>query len=269
MTNRLLDPFGNPIVPSLDALRPLTFVVDDTVRGNVAPSLLSAPIKGEVSLVGPLINTRSRTSRGELLSAVLAIQVVPANGTTEEEALDEFVDYSVEAEIVWGLGAIEFTAHCDWQNGTQISLTAETLRVRAKYVKRCATWEKPADKCPPSFLVSAGVGYGDSGASSNPVRLTKLAQVETPGDSVDIPIPAFAQSWTMQLVSGSTSAEVRVGGRGARYDVPYTITGPLTNVAQHNEENAFPIRNGARFLRVKNMNQTDPLAAWIVFGLKL
>ena len=269
MATCLVDCWGRPIAGGYDALGPLTFVDVANQRGRsavLAPKNFNGCIdnvnisKGEAQL----ISTYVQCARGQLLGVVLGLSVhnecPPKNGC--------FIDHSVRAVLQWGLGGVPLDAECDWINGTQISLVAETVKVTARYVTRTLPWALECDSCPPIFNVSAGVGYSDNGVNSNPARLTELVQIQNPGGTFDLPLPPFGISFTIQLVKPTTSAAFEILGSCTGYGVPGVTLGPLTNVGMHSVENSFPIRNGARFLRFTNTNVAGPLLAFVIFGMK-
>jgi hypothetical protein len=200
---------------------------------------------------------------GEDISVVLGLTV---EGDDEDFLVDAPVDSLVRACVTWGLGSAEFRAELDWMNGTILTVPAEQINVRASY-KREMLGSDPGP-CP-VFCLAAGFAYGRVGKNSNPARLTELVQLDAPGDSKQIRIPNFATSFTVVLVEPSTSAQLDVYGFGTGYSNRIMITSPMSNVGQFDVENAFPIRNGARFVKVTNVNTTGELIAYVIFGLSL
>ncbi len=280
-----MNPFQSPYGPihlSADALAPLTMNTDDTVRGSTRKIAAPSVVKGwrcgcgrvkncvceQPSTSADLVNTTvgSAPRRASMLGVVLGIQNDSARLLPPVEGGG--FDAAVCAEIVFGIGGASFTVQCDWLSGTQVAMVAENVRVTAHYEERALPWaEEQCDPCPPCFTVSAGVGYQQSGRNSNPARRTVLAAIEQPAAIEDIPFPDYAISFTVLPITGTIG--VKQVGRGTLLDVPYSIASPLSNAGQHDVENAFPRRNGARVLRVRNEGMSGPAAAWIVFGLAL
>jgi len=179
------------------------------------------------------------------------------------------VHVMVRGRATWGIDGASFDAKFDWMNGTRLSIGAEFLQIEAEYVlchPKGVTVERSKL---PRFSPAVGLAYGGIGRNSNPARYTDWVYLSEIGDFKDIPVPAFATSVTV-LPNGSSQAQVEIIGVGSSGAVSLTATGPLANVNQYNVENAVPLFNGARRVRIRNTNTEDlPLTAYVIFGLAL
>ena len=176
----------------------------------------------------------------------------------------------VVGTVKWGIGSTEFEADFDWLHGTQIAVLAENVSVAARYVKNTLPWDPvPDDESRyPAFVASAGVAYGALTRISSGARLTKLVQLENPGEKLDIPIPPFAVSFTV-IPFSNAKVFPEVLAFGDSYKAGYQITSPLSNLGQHNVENSFPLFNGAEFVRITNVEQAASALCAVVFCLAL
>ena len=243
-------------VPAWDALGPLSQSTPNN-RGAIARI-----VAGQTISVADLRAVPNVVGRD--LALVLGLTV---EGLEEDFVTDEAVDSAVTACITWGLGSAEFRAEVDWIDGTVITIPAEQINIRATYERTFVGDTDPA--CPPAFCLAAGFAYGCRGKNSNPARLTKYVEILDTNGTQQIKIPNFATSFNVVLVTPSTTAQVDVFGFGAGLANRVVITAPSSNVSQYDVENAFPLRNGARFLKVTNTNQSGPLRAYVIFGLSL
>jgi hypothetical protein len=171
----------------------------------------------------------------------------------------------VRGELSWTLGAVRFEAEFDVIDGMCISVTANTIKVRARYLVESPPWEpRPDPQDLPAIVVTGGLGYG---CGVWP-QLTELAQVRQAGDSCIVPVPRYARTFTVLPVNDSKVA-VRVMPLGGGYGVNARIGVPLTNVDQYNAQDAISLFDGAQFVEVTNRNQTGPAFAFLVFELSL
>ena len=212
--------------------------------------------------------------RGELLGVVLSICRRPGDDKCPPlppagDSHDRFP--AVRAHLWWGLGAATFYAVCDFLNGTQIGLVAESLRIAAEYVVFDVRADKdepiPAECCLPDFNIAAGAGYGVRSHNSNSARLTELISIDGADEVACVPIPAFALSFTVQPIRDGQAAVEIVSDCGGT-PVPYDVVTPLSNLGQHNMEKVMPLYNGARALFIRSRNGL-PLKAFVIFGLAL
>lgn len=242
-------------------LRPLTNQDADVQRG------MTVTLEPDREDSTRIIEFNSICVRGELLGVVLGIReegrpCCHPPDCTHGSGL--FALPIVRAELEWGLGGATFFAEADFLNGTVLSVVAESLKVCAKYI----VWGDPCAPWLPTFRASAGVGYIARSANSNPARFTELVTVGA-GQKASIAIPNFALSFTVQPLDPAPAlVQVAVlGPCGPR--IPYVVVSPLTNLGQHNVENALPLFNGATQIEVDNTTGIAPLAVFIIFGLAL
>lgn len=252
------------------ALRPLTSQVNDINRGNeevIGPKTRGKGPKGTTLIAG----FHPNCVRGELIGVVLGLCRVDEPADLTGITNQGYYLPAVRAHLWWGLGGVTFNATCDYIHGTVVGLVAEGVRVCAEYV----CWKRsipddllPPKTCLPCYKVKAGFGYGARNYNSNPARLTEFVVVKTAGDTERIEIPPFAISVTVQPI-GTSSVSIDVLGYCEKPIVHYDIATPLTNAGQHNVENALPLYNGAVYIDVKNENESEPLEAFVIFGLAL
>ena len=244
-------------VPSWDPTRPLS---ESTPNNRGAIREIHA---GQSLAVADARTTPNKVA--EDINVVLGISTI---GVEQNSVTDEPVDSLVRACVRWGIGSAEFQAEVDWLNGTVLTVPAEQIYVSARYDRFFVGGSDPAT--PPVFCLSAGFAYGRAGKNSNPSRLTERVTVLTPGDSQELRIPNFATSFTVVLVEPSTSAKVEVYGFGRAFANQINIVSPMSNVGQFDVEDAFPLRNGAKFVRITNTNSgSQSLYAYVIFGLSL
>ncbi len=265
---------GEPCIPrSYDPLRPLSDQLPSNRGfGKVELTPPSGPISdsAENDTLIVKMSPGASVARAELLTFTLGLALKKSTVSPIREGI--FVLPSVRAILKWGIGSVNFTAECDWMHGTQLSIGAEDVTISARYLKNTVPWEPvpDADGVFPTFIVGAAVSYGNVGRISCPARYTALAQVEDDdeGSFVDVPIPPFATSFTIVPIGGSTGT-VALTAFGTAYETTYAFGPPLTNTGQYNVENAFPIWNGAQFLRVRNTDGEAPAIVQVVFSLAL
>lgn len=232
--------------------------------------------RGKEAIIGPdcssddVIQYDPVLSAGELMGIVLSVEVVGEPLDCPKPRGFRNVLPSVRAELDWALGCNRFKAVCDVQHGTVIGLVAENVRITARYhLSRGPGDEDCSPRDLPCFKVRAGAGYVARAHNSNSARLTERLCLRSPGDRQIIPIPPFAISMTV-LPADDGKASVVVMGLFETPQVRYVVGSPLSNVGQHNVENALPLFNGARFVEVENINGDDePLDGFVVFGLSL
>lgn len=253
--------------PSYDALAPFS----PTPPNNRGGSIKLAPPAGSTA-VGPSLSVLDTRTDGNRRARLIGVQlgIRLDRGSTQDFLVNEFTKGSVVAELSWGIGSSEdFRAECDWVHGTQISVLAETVQLSARYEKSTFPWAPaPADTPYPTFVANAGVAYGAMPRISSGARLTKFVHLE-PGASADVPIPPFALSFTIiPTFFGLAQITATVRSFGL-YSAAYTINAPLTNTAQHDVENSFPLFNGAEIITVTNPSQQNRAVAAVVFCLAL
>ncbi len=256
-----------PGAPSCDALAPFTV----TPPNNRGGSQRLVPPVG-ASAVGPslaVFDTKGDgVRRAQLIGVQLGLRL--EKGKPADYLVNQFARGSVVAELTWAIGSsTEFRAECDWMHGTQISVLAETVQVAARYEKSTFPWAPaPEDTLYPTFVVNGGVAYGAMNRISSGARLTKFAYLE-PQESVNIPIPPFATSFTIiPTLFGLAQVTATVRSFGL-VTASYVIDAPLRNTGQHNVENSFPLFNGAEFVTITNASEQSRAVAAVVFCLAL
>lgn len=265
-------PPGCGIVPVVDAQDPLAGLVDAN-RGASAD--LCPPLDGCRHSVVSVLDTRTWTgcvTARDLIVTLGRRRSRQKDGPPPIDDLEgQFVLPRITALLQWGIGgSANEEAEVDWQHGTQLTIGAQNVIVQARYdvITPDGVSFDPCDL--PAFTVNAGISRGTIGVNSNPARLTRVAQVTTPGDTVRFEIPNFALSFSV-LVLGENeqSALVEQVAFGTAYRTGHAFTSPTSNVDQYNVENAVPLWNGAEFLDVTNTNEAGSLTAFVIFGLAL
>ena len=245
-------------------LRPLTSQDADVQRGmsrSLAPD--DDPLR--------IFKFTSECARGELIGVTLGLAIEGNECCDELDCAGPFALPAVRAKLEWALGSACFCAEADFLHGTTLAVVAERLQVCAEYIvwgDRCAPWL-------PVYKVSAGAGYVARSSNSNPARFTELVTVGA-GQQLEIAIPNFAISLTLQPADFSfppappPPAVTRIGVLGpCGPRVVYDVVSPLSNLGQHNVENALPIFNGATKIEIDNTGGATPLALFLIFGLAL
>jgi hypothetical protein len=206
-----------------------------------------------------------------MLSVVLGLKLKPDNESECSLSPDVLFWPRVRALLTFGIGGTTFEAETDFLLGTVLAVPAENVEIDAEYCLVSPPWLPPIDPCDvklPVFEVSAGFSYGATGHNSNPARLTEMVMLERAGDAARIQIPQFAISFNIQPIQGGL-LDARVFGFSQALSVPINIVSPLSNLAQHDMESAFPIANGERYIEITNLNPAGPLFAYVIFGLAL
>lgn len=216
-----------------------------------------------------ICEVRTTCAQGELLSVTLDQSIRGGAEATTAFDVADFVWPNVRARIMWGSGNGSFQAECDFLNGTQLSIAAESICVDAVYRKVTMAAADVESWAAAPINARVAYAYGNVGRNSNPARLTEL--VELPGGTGNIAnvlIPPFATSFTLLPVANNTDLTARVFGFGSSLFVDYDTVGTLSNTGQYNVENAFPLFNGARYIQI-NDGTSDPGYVFVVFGLAL
>ena len=241
----------------LALLRPLSETLTSTEMNHGRDAVL-CPGDSET-----IVSVANRCIVGESIAVVVGLEDVedPTCCIT-----DAHVHAMIRGHVSWGLGCVRFHAWFDWLHGTQLTLVAEQIDVTAHYLVVSPPWLPCPDVCLPPLRVSAGLGYGCVGKGA---RLTELAQVETPGQSVLVDVPPFASHVTIQPACGQ-SAEVRLFDCGKAYAPCFTYVGGGSEAIEESGiGQQIPIPNGVRFVEVFNRNEAGPLTAFVIFGLTL
>lgn len=241
-----------------ETVRPMSGL-DANSRGMTI--VLPPPVSAGPGLVSEsgfrtLVDMRSRGPDAELINVTLDIQL---GSGLDDRTIFPFGTHfpTVQAILEWGIGGAQFSAICDWLQGTQLSIPGNTLRVSAQYVNVAG-----AAPPPPSFIVSAGLSYGNIGRMSSPARFTDRVSLGA-GATVDRKIPKYATSFTL---ASATSCTALVGPFSN--PILYSFSPPLSNAGQRNVENNFPLFNGARSMSVTDTSGLGGFVA-VIYSLAL
>jgi hypothetical protein len=218
-----------------------------------------------------VVDLKSRCNAAYALGVILDVRVIPDNDTIVPLRDGRFVTL-IRAHLQSGIGGTYFRARCDFLLGTTLVVPAENLKVEASYLvfdpcDPCADLGR-VKACLPPVEVSVGLAYFGIGRNSNAARFTDWVCVPA-GQKVMRQIPQYAVSWTARLAEPATSLTIRSFGWGTGIKTRYDVVAPLTNVGQHDVENAFPIGNGDRFLELDNSTGSAPVIASLIYGLAI
>lgn len=179
-------------------------------------------------------------------------------------------DTRVYAQLSWGVGGAQFTASCDWMNGTIIAIPANYVRVVATVPDNSSF----AGLGAPVFLLGASLAYGTSPShSANRARYTvPLTFASALAATATINIPNFAVGMTLQTSNTAADGPIapfnirmRDAGSGGTVDVQYTYVSG-TNLAGQGT-NTFPVPNGAQECVITNNTGITTIKASAVFEL--
>ena len=234
------------------------------------PGILSEAVPVIEGSGRSIINITSGCAPGEDLTVAFGLELSGEPNTSQADVAAQFKYTAVRADLQWGIGDAQFKARCDVLMGTQLSITAENLRVQVRYLKATNPFSPALDPTFPTFRVNAAVGYNGVGRNSNPARFTELVQLQQEGSTVRVQIPQFAISYSAIPIN-DTLVTTRQIGFGTSYGVNYNLataeTNPLTN-RQDNTESALPIANGSRYVEVTRVGVGAGFC-FLVFGLSL
>lgn len=249
---------------------PLTNIQDGN-RGNA--KVIAPPLDADFDAKGfaagnlnGLISPEAHCVQwGELISVVFGVQ----RDKTHQQGETILVFPLLRGQVDFGIGTTSFTARFDILNGTVISVPAESFNSIAVHYD---VQQRPIivpDLGLPSFMISAGVAYNGVGHNSNPARYTELVYMANAGvDQVKIlEIPPFAISMTVIPINDG-AVNLSIYGESPSFPTLYSPTFPITNVGQYNVENAVPLPNGARFVKVAPAVNIETLC-YVIFGLAL
>lgn len=207
-----------------------------------------------------VVDLRARCVIGESLAVVFGVDPICDAGKNRSDPCDQPENKFVllRGHVVWGLGNARFEASVDILNGTIISLPAETIRVDAEMIVIERNNSVPEGKIAP-VEISAGFAY--SVAGKHPARLTEVVQFTELGGRVRVPVPRFAQNFTVIPIAGQTiQAEPLAFGPGV--SPQYIFTGPIVS----NGQSFYPLI-GVKCIEITNLGPDPFLGAFVVFGL--
>lgn len=239
----------------LDCIRPLSGTLP-AARGRSA-ALCPRQVVG-------LLNTSTGCQQAEAVCLTLAVASNNHVSLSEKSRITGKLPFP-RARIFWGAGGAERAqVDVDIRSGTTVSVVTESIEVRLSYLVVLPPWtqEDPCDDaCMPVLHVSGFLGYGGCTRAT----LTEVAYVETPGQSTLIPIPPFAESFTV-LPQASSSVSAHIRFLGSIYDIEDVIVNPLSNQDQFNGVDQIPIPNGAMWIEIENTDN-EPVSAFVVFRI--
>jgi hypothetical protein len=232
---------------------------------DLAPPEGDIPAEGQlIGEAAPLLQVRSDCVGGHLIAVTLGIEL--ASESAGLPVVDDAVYSAVRAKIEWGVGDAHYEAEVDWQNGTQLSISAENIELAAIYVKATDPAAPADDPVFPTYRLNASFSYGNVGRNSNPARLTELVQITEVDGTARIEIPKFAISYTV-IADRLTTYDTRQIGYSTVYGAEFSKT-TVENNTLPATENIMPIANGMRFIDITNTN-AGPMSAFVIFGLAL
>lgn len=250
-------PFGNLALPVTLRYSPLVGVGDSN-RGATRTIF-----PGGIESI-QAVDSRVEYAPGEAIALTLDIRLHDKDNESDCPITEDCFLPMVRALIDWGSGGTRISAECDWLLGTTIVVPAENVQITAVYREGCCV-----KSCGPAFDVSVLANIGTRGSNSNPARLTEMVCITRPNEKKRIQIPQHALSFSVLPIGPEPQViPVDVFGFGSGCRVRYNVVGPLSNLGQHNTENAFPVYNGARYLEFTNPSpEVVPFRALVVFGL--
>jgi len=202
-----------------------------------------------------LVDVRSETNDAEMLTVCVGVQ--------PDGPLNLLGSPDLIGRITWGIGGANFEALIDLQGGVTFCIPATYLRVDVAYKGL-----PPGLGAPTVYQISAGVAYGSYPFNASPTRRTFFTGSIGVGGLVDIPIPAFAVSFTVYFakpVPIASTLELLLT-RGGITTQAYLYNSQSNNANQN--EATFPIQNGAVFLEMTNTNAFATHAG-VIFNLSI
>lgn len=194
----------------------------------------------------------------EAIGVTLGFQPVVAETTPQVRVVST-------ALLTWGIGGAIFEAEMDWLQGLTFSLFASYVRVGLRVQSILAASEI-------KYIFSAALAYGQNGSrgQASPCRLTRSVGSLNALSSAELPIPAWANSFT--IVDTNAFATAPTLGISVS-----TIAGaPIANYAYTSRanganltENQYPIPNGGRTLEITNTGGAATSGISVIFNLAL
>lgn len=198
---------------------------------------------------------------------VLDMPSLPGPPAVHTVILDRFASLraansDIRAVIEFGSGGNRNTFECDWANGVQVSMVANSVRVSYK------TW-KPNANIPyavqsQNLGIAAMVGKGTRPNFGTPPSYTDVAQTLTGGATRTYTVPDYARNVTILNDKVTTPADIQIavrssGDAGAPWlvDAAYFITNPTV-----------PLPSGAYEL-VITVNGATVSQPRVIWGLAL
>src|SRR3990172_4373371 len=244
------------ICDPLDFIRPLQ---------GTAPSKRGSRREVSCGQTEVIVDSRNGCQQGEVIAITLGLET-DHPVSADEGPRPGFTMPRLRAIVRWGSGGVDNPeALVDFLSGTAFSVAGENVQVSIEYGVWRRPWIKECDPCClPVFTATATLAYGPRG----PAQLTELAQIKDPGKSVLVPVPQYAVSFTV-LPAGESLVSATLLPCSEGYGVKDVIVAPLSNLAQSNRIDQIPLFNGARHVRVTNLQEEWPAFAFVVFRVQL
>lgn len=211
------------------------------------------------------------TSPGDDAEAMYVTLGFKQNTSVPAEAVGiDYFDTRCLAEVTWGIGGAEFTATCDWVNGTILNVCANYLRVVAIVPDNggLTTYTKPW----PVFQLTAGIGYGSPPTTLSRARRTVAVELTSPTIQAEIDVPDFAVGYTI-MTNDQTMLPItvtQIEETGAPGAPSYVNTFNNVQNTSNQDPRTFVIGHGVRKLRLNITSSTEvPAYAFVVFNLAL
>jgi hypothetical protein len=199
-----------------------------------------------------------------------------------ESLLDD--DINVYAKIEWGGGGGQETAICDFQQGTQIRLTASYVRVSALYLPQNLPSPWPprpiqggageAGPTGPALTAVAILGRGFPGFRTSAARFTRKFQLAANSTLPFDPIPPFASAFGLAFwnngvfpAAETIDALIELTSQSVALLSSSTYKFRITD-STPTPDNAYTVPQGTRFISLTN-NQVTNLNVAISYALML
>ncbi len=251
-------------------------------RGNIriVPLKVSVTL-GDSDFIASVIETpKANGDDAEVLSVQLGLALPPQLTDPNDPLASSVIPIQVNAIVEWGLGGANFTAICDWNQGTSFAVSASFLRISAQ-VMRVGALASPLD-----ITLSGALGYGNPSSLnvSSPLRFTQQMGVQTGPNfpplilagalSAIVSIPAWAVGVTL-VDAGTDAGKTPVapdytifildGANATNIMAEYRV---LDRTNQANQvEGQFPIPGRARFIQIQNNLLVDMSSPKLIFNL--
>jgi hypothetical protein len=155
--------------------------------------------------------------------------------------------FSIVGILEWGVGGATQRAEFDFQNGVQLSVPAQAIKVSCKLEGILS------DSTPPKLGASAVISTGSPARTRQPTRTITLQPLGS-GDPLDaiIPIPAFARAFGWTAATGAADANVAITVITAPLAAAYVLRAyTAAQLSDPYVRGQFtPLQEGARAVRV-------------------
>ncbi len=155
--------------------------------------------------------------------------------------------FSLVGILEWGVGGALQRAEFDFQNGVQLSVPAQTIKVS------CRLEGVLSDSTPAELGASALIATGSPARTRQPTRTITLQPLGS-GDPLDvvIPIPAFARAFGWTAATGAADAGVAITVLTAPNAAAYVLRAYTAAALSdpYIRGQFTPLQEGARAIRV-------------------